>query len=269
MAYLLFDIGGTKTRLALSLDGKSFLAPVIFPTPSNFDEAVKLLGEEARKISLGQKILQAAGGVAGTLNRDRTSLLRATNLAEWQDQPLKEALEAEWGAPVTLENDAAVVGLGEAVFGAGQNYQSVAYLTVSTGVGGAKIEQGKIAAHTYGFEPGFQIINYLTGETLEAISGTTVAQKFGLEPKEITDPVIWSEAAKLLAVGVHNALVFWSPEVVVLGGSMMRAPAGISVAAVALHLATLPSVFKETVPLKSAVLGDLGGLYGALNLLSL
>ncbi len=269
MAYLLFDIGGTKTRLALSEDGKTFGVPEIFATPKNFDEGMRMIEERARTLAEGQELERAAGGISGTLNPDKTTLTHATHLPEWVNEPLLERLQIALDTTVTLENDTAVVGLGEAMAGAGRGFGVVVYLTVSTGVGGVKIERGKIDSHTFGFEPGFQIINEATGETLEsAISGTAIAKKYGKAPREITDQAVWDECARILAVGVHNAILHWSPEVVVIGGSMMKAPAGINVAAVTEHLAKLPNPLPVYPPLKAAALGDLGGIHGALALLS-
>ena len=58
-----------------------------------------------------------------------------------------------------IANDTAVVGLGEAHRGAGIGYNIVTYITVSTGVGGTRIVDGRIDRRIYGFEPGHQTID--------------------------------------------------------------------------------------------------------------
>ena len=58
-----------------------------------------------------------------------------------------------------LANDSDLDGLGEATVGAGKGFNIVAYITVSTGIGGVRIVGGKIDVSTYGFEPGHQIID--------------------------------------------------------------------------------------------------------------
>ena len=40
--FLLFDIGGTNTRMAGSRDGGNFEKPGVFPTPVGFDEGISL-----------------------------------------------------------------------------------------------------------------------------------------------------------------------------------------------------------------------------------
>lgn len=269
MAYLLFDIGGTKTRLAVSKDRKTFGVPEVFATPQDFEEAMQTIQERARPMAAGQGFDQAAGGISGTLHPDGTTLTHATHLSEWVNEPILDRLQVAFETGVFLENDTAVVGLGEATAGAGRGYDVIGYFTVSTGVGGVKIERGKIDDHTFGLEPGFQIINEATGETLEStISGTAIAKKYGKPPREIADPAVWRECARLLAIGVHNAILHWSPEVVVVGGSMMKVPAGINLTTVTEYLIKLPSPLQVYPPLKPALLGDFGGLYGAMMLLS-
>ncbi|NJR66650.1 MAG: ROK family protein [Leptolyngbyaceae cyanobacterium CRU_2_3] len=57
----------------------------------------------------------------------------------WENLPLKQLLETEWGVPVSVDNDANVAALGEHRFGAGRETNSLMYITVSTGVGGGWI----------------------------------------------------------------------------------------------------------------------------------
>lgn len=61
----------------------------------------------------------------------------------WENIFLREMLEAEFGIPVSVDNDANVAALGEHRFGAGQGYDSLLYITVSTGVGGGWILNGR------------------------------------------------------------------------------------------------------------------------------
>ena len=62
----------------------------------------------------------------------------------WENTHLQEILEAEFSAPARVDNDANVAALGEHRFGAGQGYDSLLYLTVSTGVGGGWILNNQI-----------------------------------------------------------------------------------------------------------------------------
>lgn len=269
--YILFDIGGTNTRIAASKDGASFGEPVIFSTPKEFDRGVKLLTAHAREFAQGENITMAVGGVAGTLTRDKGTLIAAPNLPAWVGNPLRGKLQEILGVPVHVENDAAMVGLGEAVFGAGKGFPIVAYLTISTGVGGARIVEGIIDEADRGFEPGHQIIDpdntlcpECEGNDLESyVSGTAVAKRYGIKPHELHDPKTWDTLAKYLAYGVHNTIMYWSPSAVVLGGSMMK-KIGIPLPAVTRHLKEISPLHAIVPELRKAELEDLGGLWGAL-----
>lgn len=65
-------------------------------------------------------------------------LYRASNLG-WENVPLKEILEREWGFFVHIENDANTAAWGEKWFGAGRGYSDLIYITISTGIGGGII----------------------------------------------------------------------------------------------------------------------------------
>lgn len=264
-ARLLFDIGATKTRLVVS-DGEKLGEPVIISTHQNFDEAMRAFVVAAQKLLNGARPDTIIGGVAGPLDRAKTMVAHAPNL-RWSGQPLKKTLEDALGAPVTLENDAALAGLGEAMRGAGRGKKIVVYLTISTGVGGARIVNGAIDANVQGFEPGQQIIDAKTRLTLEqAVSGSGIERRFGAKPQTITNPALWEELAETLAVGIHNSIVHWSPDIVILGGSMITGDPAISLERVRAHFAAISTIFPELTPIEKSAFGDPVGLYGALAL---
>lgn len=270
MANILFDIGGTKTRIAFS-DGNEVLKTVILDTPKNFEEGIRVFKKTAVELAGTEIIEKAAGGIAGPLDKEKETLLRAPHLSGWVDMPLRQKLSEALNAPVFLENDSALVALGEATEGAGKGFNIVAYLTVSTGVGGARVVGGRIDDNASGFEPGHQIIDPTNalcrscenGELESYVSGTAIEKRFGKKPYEILDSAVWEETAKFLALGLHNTIVHWSPDVVVLGGSMMK-EIGIPIDRVKHHLEKILNIFPVLPKIKKAELGDLGGLHGAL-----
>jgi glucokinase len=68
---------------------------------------------------------------------------RSFHTPGWENTPLAEWLQAELNAPVVIDNDANAAALGEFRFGAGQGCQHVLYVTISTGVGGGWILNGR------------------------------------------------------------------------------------------------------------------------------
>lgn len=258
-------------RVAVSKTDDSMEDPKILLTPKDFDEGIALIKTTADALSGGQKIQAAVVGIAGVLDAEKSKLLTSPNLPGWVGKPIKEKLYKEFECLVFVENDAGLAGLGEAVYGAGKGKEIVVYMTISTGVGGTRIVNGKIDARRMGFEPGHQIIDVGTvwGEAYEAlmlqnvISGSAFEKRFKKKAYEITDPKIWDEAARLLAFGLNNSIVHWSPDIVVLGGSMMK-EVGIPIDRVRFHLKSVLKIFPETPPIEKAVFGDSAGLYGGL-----
>ena len=271
--YLVFDTGGTKMRLAFSPDGTSLNDPVIFETPRQFTDAMSKVEEIVPKLTAGAKLKGVAGGMPGAMNQDRSVVLNSPNLPGWSNKPLKKELERITKSKVHIENDTAMVGLGEVDRGAGCGFGIAVYLTVSTGVGGTRIVDGRIDRSTYGFEPGWQIINMNGFEAgaedspyLEKIiSGSAMEKKFGKSPKDIDNPDVWDMEAKRLAYGLNNVVVMWSPQCIVIGGSMMK---DIPLDKTQQYLKEVHHIFPSLPEIRLAQLGDLGGLYGALAYLN-
>lgn len=259
---ILFDIGATKTRVAFAENSRGFEEPNIFYTKKDYQGWLEEFLGVVKKISKDRQVVKVVGGMSRSVfggdYKKLESDLKALSLGEGLGGV----------AEVIVENDSAMVGLGEAVFGAGKDFGIVAYITVSTGVGGARIVNGKIDEKSVGFEPGKQIVD-IEGSfhyTLEdLISGSALAKKTGKSPKEILDEETWDDLAKKLAVGLHNIIVEWSPEVVVLGGSMITGDPAIPIDKAENYLKDILKIFPELPPIKKADLEDFGGLWGALT----
>ncbi len=75
----------------------------------------------------------------------RKGLVRLSHhVPGWQDVPLAALLAEEFAAPAAVDNDANVAALGEWRYGAGQGCDSLLYVTVSTGIGGGWVLDGRI-----------------------------------------------------------------------------------------------------------------------------
>ena len=269
--HILFDIGGTTMRIAL-LRGEHFEPPMKLKTPANdVHECVRQFVASARELADGEHIESATGDISAIFDHGREKIVGAPHLPGFVGFSFATMLEEALGAPVFAENDAMVVGLGESTRGAGRGAKLAAYVTVSTGVGGARINGGVIERGVFGFEPGHQIISlgpYGADEssTLEQqVSGSAFLRRYGRPAYEVSETEAWEEAAYVLAAGLTNLTLLWSPEVIVLGGSMMVGTHGptIPLAALRRHFDRMLRVFPEKPALRLAELGDEGGLYGA------
>lgn len=269
---ILLDNGGTKIRIAVSSDGKQIDNHKIIPTPQNYEDALRNIFIEVNKLSSGEKIQGVAAGVRGPMDKEKSILLNPPDLPMWIGKNIKKDLENFFLAPVYLENETALAGLGEATFGAGKGYRIVVYVTVSTGLGGVRIVDGKIDANSMGFEIGHQVIDINSqlacgcgkiGHLEAQVGGASIERYKKEKPENIDDPVFWDSITKSLAYCVNNILTFWSPDVIVMGGSVMNK---VQLEDVEKYLKTM-TIFPTTPPLKLAELKDISGLYGALAFL--
>ncbi len=260
--YILFDIGGTKTRVARTDDRATFKTPIIFETPQNFSEWLHKAQEAVASITEGEPITAVVAGFPGTLQEDKTTIKRAPHLKEWQGVTIKTHLENAFNCHVTVENDTALVGLGEAIYGAGKGHSIVAYLTISTGVNGVRIVDRKIDRNMYGFEIGHTVIG--KDKTVEYyISGGVLEERYGKPSHEVRDIALWQEVNHYAGIFGANTVMYWSPSIVVYGGPVMND----------LHIETIEKEAKkfltmyDTHPIfMRGKLQDLGGIYGALAL---
>jgi len=277
MTYVVFDIGGTKTRVATSDDLETFVAHTSFKTPMKFEDGVATFIQTVQELLKAGAVVQGiAGGIRGRLTEEKNGIENDGTLTKWAGKSLISELKKTYDVPIFLENDAAIAGLGEAIFGAGKGLEIVAYHTISTGVGGAKIENGEIDMADVGFEPGHQILDIdrtiLGAEispTLEnLVSGTAVGNRFNMKAYEIpqTD-IIWDELAGYLAQGLRNTILYWSPDAIVLGGSMIIGDPRIEIDAIRKATVEALAGFEESPLIVAAKLGDEAGLYGGLGIL--
>ena len=276
MGYILVDIGGTKTRVSYTDDTTVFAEPIVLSTPDTPAAGLAALEDAVEQLGVSGSLQAAVIGIRGQLHEDKRLLqyLQPDDpLVQWLGYPIADTLEAAWKCPVRMENDTALAGLGETHFGAGKGFDLVVYHSVSTGVGGARIDHGDIDHASIGFEPGHQILDIdrtVLGDdiapTLEnLISGTAVAERMGVPAYEIpqTD-VLWEQLAEYLGQGLRNTILYWSPEVIVLGGAMIVGDPRIDVEMVRRHTVTALDGITETPYITKAALGDHSGLYGAM-----
>jgi fructokinase len=275
MSYVLFDIKGSKTFVGISHDLVTLDATDSFFTPATMSEGVKKIVASVKKMT--DKAPEAmAGGIRGILNEERSGIENDAILTGWKKKSITAELKKSFDVSVYLENDTAIAGLGEALFGAGKGLEIIAYHTVDEGVGGVKIENGMIDLASVGFEPGHQVLDIdrtILGDniapTLEnLISASAIKDRYGNDFTSIpADDVLWSELAEYLAEGLRNTILYWSPDAIILGGALMLSEPRIDVDLVRKHTVAALNHFVPTPYITLAKLGDNAGLYGAMAVL--
>ncbi|RCJ24119.1 sugar kinase [Nostoc sp. ATCC 43529] len=143
---LALDFGGTKLAAALvNIGSRKWLRYERRLSPENADANTDLEIMRSLIYSLLQDTKPSAIGVSfgGPVDASTGTVRLSHHVAGWENIPLKNLLEEEFGVSVGVDNDANVAALGEHRFGAGQGYDSLFYITVSTGVGGGWILNGQ------------------------------------------------------------------------------------------------------------------------------
>lgn len=157
-------------------------------------------------------------------------MLKPPNLPNYKGHSIRKELELRLRTKVYLENDGAIGALGEA--SKRKRSKIVGYITLSTGIGGARIVDEKIDYHAQPFEPGHQILDpngrFWPGcgqkGCFEALcSGTAFAITYGVKPEFCEDDRIWEEHAEITSQGLANVITLWTPDILVIGGSLVKA----------------------------------------------
>lgn len=268
-----FDVGGTNTRVAIT-DGERLLKKRNWRTPTSYQLNLMRLSIQLNLWRLDKLTPKRwVGAVAGTLHLDGRSLVRAPHLKTWLGQPvlsdIKQILKLKSGK---LINDAAAAALAEAKRGSGRGFNIVAYLTIGTGVGGARVESGYLTASAAGFEPGHQIIGQTAANSSrlgrklmtveDLISGTALAKRAGRPLAEVKAAKFWQQVTLDTALVIHNLILTWSPDVIVLGSSVAKR---LQWPLLRRTVRQLLGDWPQYPTIKPARLKDLAGLFGAME----
>ena len=274
---LVLDIGGTKTRVGFVGESRKLLETSLFPTSKNFDDEINKIFRYLNDKNV--RFMNICIGLPGVLDKNKEVLYSSPNLSSWIGKPIKNVFEKEYSSKVVLENDAALAGLGESVYGAGKDFKIVAYLTISTGIGGVRIVNKYIDDKIYGFEPGQLIVlgkcfdfdgGFRKGKCTfeDMVSGKSIKRIYGKLSEEITDKKIWNKIIDDLSVGIANTIYYWSPEAIVLGGGVTHSDNFD----LELLKSKIGKIVKNTYPsipeIKKSLLGDFSGIYGAIYYLN-
>ena len=149
------DLGGTSIRVGLYDDTMRLLDSQSMPTrvPDGPQSAVDEIAATIRRllqVESEQGYLYEPIGIGigspGPINLRTGVLGLLPNLHGWENFPLRDALAAATGLPVTLESDANAAAIAEWKLGAGQatGLASMAMITLGTGVGSGLILNGQV-----------------------------------------------------------------------------------------------------------------------------
>jgi glucokinase len=252
---LALDIGGTKLAAGVVDETGAVHSFVVRPSRTELGVDAVLtdlfaLGREAiDRSGVGWSELEGVGiGCGGPLDAERGVLIAPPHLPGWHDVPVSALAEREFDMPVTLENDATAAAEGERRWGAGAGARNMVYLTLSTGVGGGVVIDGRLyrGSSGNGGELGHVTVDWHGRRCrgcgrlgcLEAyVSGTSIAERaqeagLALESAEEVSAAaragdagaraVWDETVEALSCGLISIVNLFEPELVVVGGGVTR-----------------------------------------------
>lgn len=261
--HIVFDIGATNTRIA-SADNGRINNVQSYPTIANFEEGLDKFINTVKDIADSQTVKKLSGGFAGIFNQDNSSFTHGGNLQEWSNRNLSQILSQKLDCQVLIKNDAGLAALGEAHHGAGKDFATFIYYTISTGIGGAWIIDKQLASNKFSFEPGHQLLDFKNQITLGSlISGNHLSNKLRQPIQEVDDQILWSEIKPVLLAGLYNSFLHWPSQAIILGGGIIN-NSNFSLAELEAELGEKLKGFQISPKVLASKLKDQAGLYGAL-----
>lgn len=254
--YLAIDFGGTRTRVGWFDVDLNLLnrAETLSHTHESQQAVIARIIDLARTV-VPPDAQPAAIGICGPGPQAYTGyILQAATLPGWDRVPLAQIVsEAFSGAPVHMENDGNLAALAEYHFGAAKGADPMLYMTISTGIGGGAVIDGKLFTGWRGlaFEPGHLKFPAPDGQlySLESLASGTAIGRLGREklaaiatPSSLrtlthVDGKAVGEAAQSgdeLALSIIRESGYWlglgflalthlfNPQAIVLGGSVTQ-----------------------------------------------
>ncbi|NOW48440.1 fructokinase [Novosphingobium sp. SG751A] len=184
--------------------------------------------------------MQAVGLASfGPVDLDRASStwghITTTPKPGWRDADLRGAVATGLGLPVAVDTDVNAAALAEAAMGAAVGCQSVAYITVGTGIGvgltsgGRTVsgrghpEVGHILPRRHAAHEGFAGICPYHGDCYEGLaSGPAIIAAWGGSLAELPqDHPAWAAQADYLGQLCASLILTVAPEHIVIGGGVM------------------------------------------------
>ena len=284
------DIGGTRLRAALvAMDG-TLLSRAEGVTPARdsgqavVDAVAKVVAQAVQGHDATQ-ILAAGIGAPGPLDALRGIAQATPTIDGFRDFPVRDRIAKAIGLPTYLDHDGHAAAFGEWKHGAGRGFDNMVYVTISTGIGGGAIVDGRLqrgrrgqAAHVGHMTllPDGPVCNCGNRGCWEALASGPAfgraAQLAGYEggaaafaaalAGEAQAKTVVDQQARWLAIGMVNLAHVYSPDILILGGGVT---AGLDqmrpVIAQEFGLRAM-SPFRD-IPFVRAALLDNAGLIGA------
>ena len=216
-------------------------------------------------------------GFGGPVDFPSQTVTLSTHVEGWAHYPLVANVEQLVRAPVVLDNDANVGGLGESIYGAGRGLRQIFYMTLSTGIGGGIIIDDQVYRGADSFAGELGHINIVPdgpdclcgsrGCLERMCCGLWLERDYGRPAKELMlDADFVRKYVVYLARGLKAALMLLNPSRIIIGGGIAKAGDRLFVPLREELNRQMTSWSRARRDVFPAQLGDDSVLYGALAL---
>jgi glucokinase len=268
------------------------------------DRIVQTIDRALDAAKVRRRAITAIGiGLPGPLNGTTGIVISPVNLPGWKNVPLARILTRRTGIRTFLEHDANLAAFGEWQRGAGKGAHHMVYVTVSTGIGAGLIIHGQLYAGASGtagelghtvVQPGGPLCRCGNFGCLEAVaSGTALARMAreavagrastslrslsrpgGPTARDVTEAArqgdavareLLERAGTFLGISLGTVVNLLNPELIVLGGSVMKAGPLIRVPMRRSLVASSWEAARRGLRIVSPALGQDVGLIGAVE----
>jgi predicted NBD/HSP70 family sugar kinase len=233
MAVLIgLDIGGTKIMVAAADREGNILRRARRDTSTRLETDLSNINDMITEVAGNDEIIGMGAAIGGPLDWEQ-GVVSPLHQPAWRNIPLKAIMQEKWGCPFRVDVDTNVAAVGEYRWG-GISAKRFLYLTLSTGMGGGFLVDGKIYRGQEGAHPevGHQSIHFQCSnpsavhcecgapDCLEAlVSGNGIRRVYG-KPAEALSPEEWEEVAYNLGQGLRNMATLYAPDLIRIGGGM-------------------------------------------------
>ena len=234
------DVGGTKIQVGLVTPKNRLVKNEQFLIDQSNGRAAQQSILAAISAIYSKEVRAIGVGITGHVNSSTGVAAGSVNLPKsWNNVPLKSIILKKFRVPTMIDNDANCIALAEASVGKGKKYNAVMSITIGTGIGmGLVINKQLFRGGQDATELGHTIINKkYSFENL--VSGPSLVKNFrkktGLTKTSYeivaaankgnrTARALIREMSQWLAIGLNNAMLSYSPEIIVLGGGLACVP---------------------------------------------
>jgi glucokinase len=275
MNTLAIDIGGTKFSVALFEDQRMTRRE---SRATDRDGGPEWMLAQIISIASEWSFDRCGIGFGGPVDFASQTVTLSTHVGGWSGFPLVPRIREQFKVPVTMDNDANVGALGEALFGAGRGARPMFYMTLSTGIGGGIVlEDSTIyrGADSYAGELGHMTLRPDGPECLcgsrgcfeRLCCGMWLERDFGKTAKELMkDQAFVKRYVVDLAQGLKAAVMILNPARIVIGGGIAKAGDTLFVPLRAELRRQVTSWSRARLDVVPAGLGDDSVLYGCVAL---